>query len=139
LSSQACVLQDLQRAFDALRGEGGPTGEPGACIGCVWAGDSGMPLASRQSSSLFGAPMISDARILVTIDPTAKRHPALERARWLAPRAGAKLELFACRYDQYLAADTKAIDSQLHHDREWMQQLAAPLTAQGLDVVVDIR
>jgi universal stress protein E len=85
--------------------------------------------------------------ILVVIDPTAGTHqPALERAAWLAKRASARLELFACDYDPDLeprraptvwtpAADAR--DRFLARLKSRLEDLAAPLRKQGLTVSVD--
>jgi universal stress protein E len=85
-----------------------------------------------------------DSTILVVIDPTAGTHqPALERAAWLAQRAGARLELFACDYDPDLDSRTVwtpepgARDRLLQRLRHQLEELAAPVRKQGLGVSVD--
>ena len=86
--------------------------------------------------------------ILVVIDLTAATHqPALERAAWLAKQAGAKLELFACDYDPDLdsghvttvwQANPGPRERLLLRRRGELEELAAPLRKQGLEVTVDV-
>jgi universal stress protein E len=88
-----------------------------------------------------------DNTILVVIDPTAGTHqPALARAAWLAKQARARLELFACDYDP--DADPGPASSVwkpqpgvreqlLLKLRAALEELAAPLRAQGFTVSVD--
>lgn len=42
-------------------------------------------------------------KILCVVDPTVETHPVIKRARWLAERTGAHLELRVCFYDQRLS------------------------------------
>jgi universal stress protein E len=86
--------------------------------------------------------------ILVVVDLTAgAHHPALERAAWLAKQAGARLELFACDYDPDLDdgrvviaghADSGPRERVLQRRRDQLEQLAAPLRQQGMEVTVDV-
>jgi len=84
--------------------------------------------------------------ILVVIDPTAKEHPALERARWLAEKTRASIELFICDYDQNLAAarlfDTpslrKAHADVVLRDVQRLRKLAQTFNDQGIDVAIDV-
>ena len=86
--------------------------------------------------------------ILVVVDLTAGAHqPALERAAWLAKRAGGRLELFACDFDADLETDhiTAVWNAQpgprerlLLRRRSQLEELAAPLRKQGLTVTVDV-
>ena len=83
--------------------------------------------------------------VLVVVDPTASAHPAIERAAWLARHEPAEIELFISDYTPQLAqsrsdwsaeeARTTAIDRH----RRRLEQLAAPLRAEKLDVDVDAR
>jgi universal stress protein E len=81
--------------------------------------------------------------ILVVVDPASGTHqPALERASWLAKQAGARLELFGCDYDPAIdglsaipAPDAR--EQWLSRLRARLEELAAPLRAQGLTVSVD--
>jgi len=83
--------------------------------------------------------------VLVVVDPTASAHPAIERAAWLARHEPADIELFISDYTPQLAqsrsdwsaeeARTTAIDRH----RRRLEQLAAPLRAENLDVDVDAR
>lgn len=85
--------------------------------------------------------------LLVVIDPTREDQPALTRARWIAQRCGARLELLACEFNPALdnalllessrldAAQSNLLDKRL----AWLQQLAEPLRAAGLDVHCQVR
>jgi len=83
--------------------------------------------------------------ILVIIDPTTPEQPALGRAAWLAGRMGLDLELFICTYDQYLAGERffdstalkKARKDLIARQCKKLEQMAAPLRAQGLTVSTD--
>jgi universal stress protein E len=83
--------------------------------------------------------------ILVVVDPTAKAHPAIERAAWIAARTGAKIELFICEYDQYLAGERffdsaaleKARASLVQRTLQRLRKLAQPLLDKGLAVSTD--
>lgn len=91
--------------------------------------------------------MSDNKSILVVIDPTAERQPALERAAWLAGRLGASLELLICDYDQHLSGGRFfSFDAMKGAQRELLQMhvlrleaLATPLREQGLTVGVDAR
>jgi len=86
--------------------------------------------------------------ILVVVDLASGAHqPALERAAWLAKQAGARLELFACDYDPDLdsgpviaiwKADPGPRERVLLRRRSQLEELAAPLRKQGLEVTVDV-
>lgn len=86
-------------------------------------------------------------QLLVVVDPTQSSQPALERASWLARRTGAALELLICEFTSALDASAlfdrervdKARAALLDHRREWLEQLAAPLRAEGLSVTVEVR
>jgi universal stress protein E len=84
--------------------------------------------------------------VLVVVDPTASSHPAVERAAWLARHTPARLELFISDYAPHLvdershgAAARDARAAILDRHRKRLEQLAAPLRAQGLSVDVDAR
>jgi universal stress protein E len=85
-------------------------------------------------------------RILVVVDPTANEHPVLERARWVAEKTGAAVELFICDFDQYLAAGrffdaqslAKARASVVQRDLKRLKKLAQPFESRGIDVSVDV-
>ena len=89
-----------------------------------------------------------DRTILVVIDLTAGAHqPALRRAAWLARQAGARLELFACDFDPDLdggrittvwGPDSGPRERLLLKRRAELEQLAAPLREQDLEVTVDV-
>jgi universal stress protein E len=81
--------------------------------------------------------------ILVIVDPNAREHPSLAKARQLAIAAQARLELFICdtrasREERLLAqraADpTRLLDVNL---KPMLEQLAKPLRDSGLDVTTD--
>ena len=83
-------------------------------------------------------------RILVVIDPTTPSF-ALERVAPLLHPLEAQLMLLICADDSYLddslepAAVAAARKSLLSAHRKFLDDLAAPLKAQGLDVIVDVR
>jgi universal stress protein E len=82
-------------------------------------------------------------QILVIVDPTAQRHPAVEKAALLAEKFRARLELFVC--DTKAARETR-IASYLRKRpgapvpvdiEELLESLAAPLRERGLDVTTE--
>jgi len=82
--------------------------------------------------------------ILVIVDPTAQRHPAVEKAALLAAHFDARLELFACEtkvsHQMRQAAHLRA---QPHTPFEInlkpkLEALAAPLREQGIDVATAV-
>ncbi|MBD9499267.1 universal stress protein [Pseudomonas sp. PDM17] len=85
--------------------------------------------------------------LLVIIDPTRADQPALTRARWIAQRCGARLELLACVYNAALdnallleRGDLDAAQRNLLDERlGWLQQLAEPLRETGLNVHCQVR
>lgn len=95
----------------------------------------------------MAASMTTTTRILAVIDPTAKEQPALQRAAWYAKHADARLELFICDYDQYLAGERffdsgsleKARKSLIRAHLRELENHAKTLAEQGLTVDVDAR
>ena len=89
--------------------------------------------------------MSEQKHVLVVVDPTASFHPAIERAAWLAKHMPAPVELFICDYAPQLAdtrsGDTTAAARAALIERHWkrLEQLAAPLRANGLEVTIDAR
>ena len=91
--------------------------------------------------------MTTQQRVLVVVDPTASFHPSIERAAWLARREPMQLELFICDYASQLAdahsggtaALAEARSALMLRHRRRLEQLAEPLTAEGLTVTVDAR
>ena len=91
---------------------------------------------------------MSDSKsILVVIDPTADRQPALQRAATLAEKLGASLDLLICDYDPLLSGGRFFSSDELEaaqrerldlHKRN-LEKLAAPLREEGLTVNVDAR
>ena len=84
--------------------------------------------------------------MLVVVDPTAKEHPVLERARWLAEKTRASIELFICDYDQNLAAERlfdtpslqKARAGVAQRNAQRLRKLAQTFESQGIDATVDV-
>jgi len=80
--------------------------------------------------------------ILVIVDPTASRHPAVDKAAWLAEKLDARLELFVCdtraAREERLAAHMRkhAQEPLLLDMRSMLESLAAPLRTRGLEVTV---
>lgn len=86
-------------------------------------------------------------QLLVVIDPTQEVQPALERAAWLARRTGAAMELLVCEFDSALELgqlferkqEQKARTALLAKRQQALEELAAPLRAQGLEVKLEVR
>jgi len=86
-------------------------------------------------------------QLLVVIDPTQSSQPSLERAAWIARHSGAAIELLICEYngalDSGLMFEAPALDkarqSLLAQRRDWLEQLAAPLRQEGLQVTSEVR
>ena len=83
-------------------------------------------------------------KILVVIEADAKQQPALERARYLARKSGAELELLLADFSPYLEdgyyfdpvqAKQLRYEHGEHRLRE-LEALAAPLRDSGLEVAV---
>jgi universal stress protein E len=91
--------------------------------------------------------MPKQQRILVVIDPTATAQPALERAAWLAKLSDAQVELLICDYNgalrEFRSLGPEAVNqarAALAESRlRRLNELAAPLRAQGIDATVDAR
>jgi universal stress protein E len=91
--------------------------------------------------------MTSINKILVVIDPTATSQPALERIARLPRPPTAQLMLLICDYEPNLGvgyvlapeAIAATCASVLARHRKRLEELAAPLIAQGLDVHTDAR
>jgi universal stress protein E len=81
--------------------------------------------------------------ILVIVDPTANRHPAIDKAARLAEKFSARIELFACetkqsralRYAAHLAKGEPA--DFIGHVHAVLEALATPLVKRNLDVCVE--
>jgi universal stress protein E len=85
-------------------------------------------------------------RVLVVVDPTAAAHPSVERAAWLARHTPARLELFisdrappAADPRSHGAAAAGARAAVVDRHRKRLEQIAAPLRSEGLDVELDAR
>ena len=80
--------------------------------------------------------------LLVVIDPTKQKQPALERAAWLARHSGSALELLVCEYHATLEGSSlfnpssreKAREKLLQERLDWLESLAKPLRDEGLQV-----
>jgi universal stress protein E len=91
--------------------------------------------------------MAGTRKILIVIDPTATSQPALERIAHLPRPLDAQLLLLICDYDPYLGMDdtlapaavAAARASVLRRHGKRLTELATPLIAQGLDVLVEVR
>lgn len=89
-----------------------------------------------------------ESTILVVVDLTAgAEQAAITRAAWIAKQAGARLELFACDYDPDIDSghlssvwvpEPGAREQILLRHRRTLEELAAPLRAQGLTATVDV-
>lgn len=86
--------------------------------------------------------MVELNKILVIIEPGAKSHPALERAKQLAKLADAELELFLADYSTYLEDGyyfdpVRAQELRREHGEKnlaALEALAEPLRQNGLEV-----
>lgn len=80
--------------------------------------------------------------LLVVMDPADTEHRALERGRHIAEALRLPLELFACEFHQAMEGShfrvTARVEAARHAriaaSREWLESLAGPLRAAGLDV-----
>lgn len=81
-------------------------------------------------------------KILSVIDPTVEAQPAMERAAWLAEKAGAELELLVCYYNEYLSGDRlfdspsleKARREVIAGQEKHLEALAEPIRQRGIVV-----
>ncbi|MBS7661782.1 universal stress protein [Pseudomonas lalucatii] len=86
-------------------------------------------------------------QLLVIIDPQQTRQPALERAAWLAHKCQAQLYLLLVEYSAALdasrffdsALQTRARAALLEQRGTWLEELVAPLRAEGLELHLDVR
>jgi len=87
-------------------------------------------------------------KLLVVIDPTVKgSQPSLERAAWLASQTKAAVELLICDHNQALEdgffsdkdAQKRARTALLAERLDWLDELAEPLRAQGIEVTTKAR
>jgi universal stress protein E len=91
--------------------------------------------------------MASTNKILVVIDPTSATQPALERIAHLPRPLKAQVTLLICdslphvAIEDQLASEAvaRACAALMVDHGKYLEQLAAPLRAQGLDVHVDVR
>ena len=82
------------------------------------------------------------SKILVVADPTATEQPAVSRALDIARILGARLEVFACVYDQYISGehffDSRGLEksraSMVRHTIAALQEMVASLNSEGLDI-----
>ena len=83
--------------------------------------------------------------ILVIVDPTAERHPAVEKSALLAQKLGARLELYVCdtkaSREVRLAAHARKKTDQpfLANLKMFLEELAKPIRQRGLDVTTGDR
>jgi universal stress protein E len=85
-------------------------------------------------------------RVLAVVDPTVSSHPAVDRAAWLARHTPTRIELFISDYAPHVAesraqgvAAVEVREAILERQRRRLEQIAAPLRAEGLDVELDAR
>lgn len=82
------------------------------------------------------------APVLVVMDPADAAGHALARARGIAAALGTPLELFACEFDQAMEGSHFRVTERLEAARqarvaarrEWLEAMAAPLRAAGVEV-----
>ncbi|WP_425431731.1 universal stress protein UspE [Ferrimonas sediminum] len=90
--------------------------------------------------------MMSSDKLLVVIDPSRDEQPALARAAHLARCAGTRLTLFLSIFD--FSYEMTSMLSQEERDamrngvvmqrQKWLEQLAEPLKAEGIDVDFEV-
>ena len=87
--------------------------------------------------------MMEKNRVLVVVDPTTdEAQVCVVRGAWIAEKLELGLELLICDYNPYLAGDRfldsnslKQLRAQIvHHNRENLEAIAAPLRERGLNV-----
>lgn len=82
--------------------------------------------------------------ILVIVDPTAGKHPAVDKAALLAQKLGARLELYICdtkasREMRLAAQGGKRTDQPLLVNlKAMLEDLARPIRARGVDVTTEV-
>jgi universal stress protein E len=82
--------------------------------------------------------------ILVIVDPTAEKHPAVDKAALLAQKLDARLELYVCdtkaSRELRLAAHAGKPGDQpfLVNLKGFLEDLARPIRARGLDVTTEL-
>jgi universal stress protein E len=87
--------------------------------------------------------MDSIKQILVIVDPTVSKHPAVAKAALLAEKFSARIELFVCdtrsTREMRLAAHVRARpgDPFLVNVKALLETLAAPLRSRGIDVTTE--
>ena len=83
--------------------------------------------------------------ILVVVDPAAGEQPVIDKAARVAAGSGARLRLFCCGHDPRLTARlmlspdalSAARAEFLRGRRAWLESLANPLRARGLEVEIE--
>lgn len=86
-------------------------------------------------------------QLLVVIESQQAQQPALERAAWLARRTQAQLHLLLVEYHAAVdvshlfdsALQARARAALLEHRSQWLEELVAPLRAEGLQLHLDVR
>jgi universal stress protein E len=82
--------------------------------------------------------------ILVIVDPTTRKHPAVDKAALLALKLGARLELYICdtkasRQVRLAAQAGKRADEPLLVNlKALLEELAGPIRASGVDVTTEV-
>ena len=82
--------------------------------------------------------------ILVIVDPTAGKHPAVDKAALLAQKLGARLELYVCdtkaaRELRLAAQGAKRADEPVVVNlKGLLEDLASPIRARGVDVTTEV-
>jgi len=81
-------------------------------------------------------------QLMAVVDPSSTTQPAVKRSAWLAEKLGAKLEIFACYYNEYLSGERFFDAPSLEEARQGIidgyasriEELAEPLRQSGLSV-----
>jgi universal stress protein E len=102
----------------------------------------GHALQNARTRPTTGERMKKPSRVLCVVDPTTSEQHAVHRAAWVSRKAGAKLELLICYYNEYVSGQRffdspslekvrkKVMDGHLRH----LEELAEPLRDSGIEV-----
>lgn len=81
-------------------------------------------------------------KLLVVVDPTTEKQPAVHRAAWLAKKTGAEVELLICYFNEYLGGERlfdapsleKIRQEVIKSHEKRLRDLTKPLLADGITV-----
>ena len=83
--------------------------------------------------------MIVIDNIFVVIDPTINKQRTLQRAARIAKKTNAKIHAYLCIYSTKEADDQNALkETELSRYEPWLENIVAPIRAEGIDVSTQI-